>query len=134
MTRGLVYTIGIVFLFTCLWRVGPRVSGRVNALEVTVTVYHAVAGQTDSSPFITASGFRIDPSAPGRHRIVAVSRDLRKRFGFGSRVLILGVGPFSGVWRVEDAMARRWKRRVDLLVDGKVRGGRFSGARIIALD
>ena len=49
------------------------------ALHVVVaTIYHAVPGQTDDTPDITATGFVIDLNNPKKHRIVAVSRDLEK--------------------------------------------------------
>jgi len=47
-----------------------------NVEYVTATVYHAVEGQTDSTPLITASGKKINANNPASHRWIAVSRDL----------------------------------------------------------
>ena len=80
------------------------------AIEVTVTGYSSTRGQTDSTPFVTASNTRV------RKGIVALSRDLLRRytpgapFAFGDRVLIEGVGEFV----VEDTMNKRFSRRVDI--------------------
>jgi hypothetical protein len=43
---------------------------------VNATVYNAVPNQTDSTPLITASNKKIDADNPGKHRWLAVSRDL----------------------------------------------------------
>lgn len=40
------------------------------------SLYHAVERQCDDTPFITGSGFRIDPCNASRQRILAVSPDL----------------------------------------------------------
>ena len=37
-------------------------------VSVTATIYHAVPGQTDDTPFITASNKVIDKDNPGGHR------------------------------------------------------------------
>ncbi len=55
---------------------------------VTLTTYTASENETDSTPNITASGFKIDTKNAKRHRIIAVSRDLKKKLKFGSKVRI----------------------------------------------
>ena len=50
----------------------------LGAILVTATVYNAVPEQTDSTPFITASGSIINPDCPEVHRWVAVSQDMLK--------------------------------------------------------
>jgi hypothetical protein len=42
---------------------------------VTVTTYTPSVEETDSTPLITASGFKINPINPKKQRIIAVSRD-----------------------------------------------------------
>ena len=86
---------------------------------VTVTIYHADPKQTDSTPFITASNYRIDSLNPAKHRWIAVSRDLEKLgFTFGTCVLIEGINKeLDGEWEIQDRMNRRWKKRIDLLVN-----------------
>ena len=85
---------------------------------VTATVYHAVEKQTDSTPFITASGKHINPKNPASHRWIAVSRDLEPLgYTFGTKVIVSGAGDMDGEWIVQDRMNRRWKNRIDFLVN-----------------
>lgn len=80
------------------------------SVPVVVTGYSSSVWETDSTPFITAANTRT------RHGIVALSRDLLKRynpgapFSFGDVVHISGLGDFI----VEDSMNGRWRRRVDV--------------------
>ena len=89
------------------------------ATFVTATIYHAVPEQTDDSPFVTASMAQINPNDPQGHRWIAVSRDLEKLgFTFGACVLIEGINKeLDGEWEIQDRMNRRWKKRIDLLVN-----------------
>ena len=81
---------------------------------VTLTTYKAVLGETDSTPNITASGFKI--TNPKKHRIIAVSRDLKKKYKFGQKVRITGAGKYNGTYRVHDVMNKRYKNRIDVLI------------------
>jgi 3D (Asp-Asp-Asp) domain-containing protein len=84
-------------------------------VEITCTAYSSTIDQTDSTPFITAS---LQPVGPG---IIALSRDLLRRytpdapFEFGDFVEVVGVG----IFRVEDTMNRRWRRRADIWVHSR---------------
>lgn len=88
-------------------------------LHVTVTIYHPVPGQTDSSPDIVASGKKINIKRASDHRWIAVSRDLLERWGgplrYGELVYIANAGELSGYYRVEDTMNKRFTKRVDIL-------------------
>ena len=84
---------------------------------VTLTTYKAVLGETDSTPNITASGFKI--TNPKKHRIIAVSKDLRKKWGWGTKVRIVGAGKYDGTYRVHDLMNKRYKKRIDILIGNK---------------
>tara|TARA_B100000073_G_scaffold287590_1_gene249475 strand:- start:257 stop:595 length:339 start_codon:yes stop_codon:yes gene_type:complete len=88
-------------------------------LLVTVTIYHADPKQTDDTPFITASNKNIDSINPAMHRWIAVSRDLEPLgFTFGACVYIEGINKeLDGEWEVQDRMNKRWKKRIDLLVN-----------------
>jgi 3D (Asp-Asp-Asp) domain-containing protein len=97
---------------------------------VTSTVYNAVPEQTNSDPGHTASMFKIDLSNPGKHRIVALSRDLLKKFPYGSKIKITGVGKYDGIWYVRDTMNIRYKKRIDLLVDNHIRLGKWYNVKI----
>ena len=94
---------------------------------VVATVYHAVPGQTDDTPFQTADGTRIDPARveSGEQRFIAVSRDLLTRWGgpiaYGDKVRVRGAGRFDGDWIVRDTMNRRYGKESPVYDDG-VRG------------
>lgn len=85
--------------------------------SVTLTIYSPTESETDSTPNLTASGFKIDKENPGKHKIVAVSRDLkRKGWKFGKKVLIKNAGKFNGVYTIRDLMNKRHRNRIDVLV------------------
>lgn len=83
---------------------------------VTLTTYSPVSGETDSTPDITASGFKINTKHPERHRIIAVSRDLKKKWKFNTKVRITNGGKYNGIYIVKDVMNKRHKKRIDILV------------------
>jgi 3D (Asp-Asp-Asp) domain-containing protein len=84
---------------------------------VTVTTYSISEGETDSTPLLTASGFKINPRNPKRHRIIAVSRDLKRKYRFGQRVRITNAGKYNGEYVVRDLMHHRWKNKIDILIN-----------------
>tara|TARA_R100000152_G_C6611405_1_gene65147 strand:- start:99 stop:488 length:390 start_codon:yes stop_codon:yes gene_type:complete len=104
----------------------------LKVLFVTATIYHADPKQTDDTPFITASGAKIEECCPGDHRWLAVSRDLEQEgFVFGVRVKITGTdSPLDGYWWIQDRMHSRWNRRIDFLVDKSIEGGKWDSVRI----
>lgn len=85
-------------------------------ISVTLTTYTTSAKETDSTPNITASGFKIDTLNPMKHRIIAVSRDLKKKWKFGTKVRITGAGKYDGTYYVRDVMNKRYKKRIDILI------------------
>jgi 3D (Asp-Asp-Asp) domain-containing protein len=85
-------------------------------ISVTLTTYTTSEKETDSTPNITASGFKIDTLNPMKHRIVAVSRDLKKKWKFGTKVRITGAGKYNGTYYVRDLMNKRYKKRIDILI------------------
>ena len=84
---------------------------------VTLTTYKANESETDSTPNITASGFKI--TNPKKHKIIAVSRDLKRKWGWGTKVRIVGAGKLSGTYRVHDVMNKRYRKRIDILIGHK---------------
>ena len=78
--------------------------------EVTVTAYAPVRNQTDSTPHVTATKTLAKPG-----RTCAVSRDLAKMGWLGKTLYIEGYG----VWKAEDVMAKKWKKRIDLCMNPK---------------
>ena len=85
-------------------------------VSVVMTTYRAIPEETDSTPLITASGFKINPKRARQHRIIAVSRDLKKKWKWGTYVRVRGAGKYSGRYRVHDLMNKRYKRRIDVLI------------------
>ena len=86
---------------------------------VTVTTYKPISGETDSTPNVTASGFKISRKNPKKHRIIAVSRDLKRKLRFGQRVRLRNAGKYNGEYVVRDVMNKRYKKRIDILINPK---------------
>ena len=101
--------------------------------NVTATVYHAVAEQTNSDPGHTASMFKLDLSNPYKHKIIAVSRDLKSKFPFGSKVRITGVGKYDGIYTVNDIMNKRWTDRIDILINVDMKQGRWFNVKMVKI-
>lgn len=107
-----------------------EVASEVNYL-VTATVYHAVEGQCDDSPLVTASGAKIKSAESAYdHRYIAVSRDLLDVFPYGTMVEVSGCGELDGYWIVADTMNRRYKGYIDLLINPDMKGGKWEGVRV----
>ena len=94
-------------------------NGAIFTTNVTVTMYHATRGQTDSTPNITADGTVINPWKASEYRYIALSRDLLTRWGgpldYGDWVVIEGTGKYDGVYQVRDTMNPKFTKRVDIL-------------------
>lgn len=111
-------------MFPLLVGVGSRVkiastftAVKPPVITVTLTTYTVDQSQTDDTPLVTASGFKLDNLNPRRHRVIAISRDLKARFKFGSRVRITNAGRFNGVYVVRDLMNKRFRRKIDILIN-----------------
>jgi len=113
---------------------------KLPTLTVSASVYHPEPHQTDSTPFITADGSRINKSNPGKHRWLAVSRDLHARWGgdinFGDSLWVSGISDeLDGLYIVKDVMNRRFRNQVDILVGRKDRVmGYWKNVSIAKLD
>lgn len=92
---------------------------------VTLTTYHAKIGQTDSTPFVTASGYKINKRNPENDKIIAISRDLKDRFKFGDSVLISNTGKYDGVYYIHDVMNKRFTKKIDILINSKDSGDKL---------
>jgi 3D (Asp-Asp-Asp) domain-containing protein len=100
---------------------------------VMVTTYSPTIEQTDSTPLITASGYKINPANPKRQRIIAVSRDLKRKYKFGKKVRITGIGKLSGTYTIRDVMNKRYKKRVDILIGEGDKQTSFKNAKLYAV-
>jgi 3D (Asp-Asp-Asp) domain-containing protein len=101
--------------------------------NITLTTYRPSIKETDANPDVTASGFKIDLKTPEKHKILAVSRDLKKKFKWGSKVRITNAGRFNGVYRVHDVMNKRYKKRIDVLIGWKQKATKLNNVKIIRL-
>lgn len=107
----------------------------ITSIMVTATIYHADPKQCNADYLTTASLKKIDSQSPGKHRWIAVSRDLESiGFVFGTKVLVEGAGEMDGIWTVEDRMNKRWVERIDFLVDYDIKGGKWSNVKISLID
>ena len=117
MNYNIILSIVMVLLPYEMEREELRVNEMIETITpeiVTLTTYKANESETDSTPNITASGFKI--TNPKKHRIIAVSRDLKKKYKFGQKIRIVGAGKYSGTYRVQDVMNKRYKNRIDILI------------------
>lgn len=104
-----------------------------NTEVVTLTTYCPSEGETDSSPNITASGFKIDVKNPKKHKIIAVSRDLKRKWKFNQKVRIRKAGKYNGVYTIKDVMNRRHKKRIDILVGLSEKPIKLKGVEVTLL-
>ena len=85
--------------------------------QVALTTYTTDSNQTDSTPLITASGLKLDSLNPKKHRVIAISRDLKELFSFGDQVMISNAGKYNGIWFIHDLMNKKWKNKIDILIN-----------------
>jgi 3D (Asp-Asp-Asp) domain-containing protein len=117
MNYNIILSMVMVFLPYEMEREEVRINKMLETITpeiVTLTTYRASETETDSTPNITASGFKI--TNPKKHRIIAVSRDLKKKYKFGQKVRITGAGKYDGTYRVHDVMNKRYRKRIDILI------------------
>lgn len=90
---------------------------------VDATVYQLVPEQCDDSPDVLACNERVKIELAGKYRYLAISQDMHKRNGghyeFGDLVEIRGCinEQYNGIWVVKDLMNKKWKQRIDFMVD-----------------
>jgi 3D (Asp-Asp-Asp) domain-containing protein len=89
---------------------------------VTLTGYHPVVEQCDSTPDITADGTKIIVDRARNYRIAALSRDMLKRWGgpfkYGDLILVKGTrdGVYDGIYQIRDTMHQRHENWIDVLL------------------
>jgi len=97
--------------------VKEEVVKEIKKFVVTMTTYTIDPLQTDDTPLETASGFQLDEDNPKKDRVIAVSRDIKKKFKFGEKVRVSNAGKYNGVYYVRDLMNPRWKNKIDILIN-----------------
>ena len=107
-------------------------------MDVIVTMYQPVRGQTDSTPNILADGTRIKTELASNYKFIAVSRNLLIRHGgwldYGDFVLLKGTTGKDGVYQVRDTMNPRFVNRIDILESIDVKPYKFDSAKITKHD
>ena len=93
----------------------PFVLESVNV--VSLSTYRADTAETDSTPLVTASGLKLDSLNPKKHRVIAISRDLKALFSFGDKVKLTNAGKFDGIWIIHDVMNKRYRNKIDILIN-----------------
>lgn len=101
---------------------------------VTATVYNPVSSQCDDTPLITADQSKIDLEKlnSGKLRWIAISRELREFYSYGSTVKItcLSDSTINGLYEVHDTMNRRYNRTIDILVPVSQKYGKWNNVII----
>jgi 3D (Asp-Asp-Asp) domain-containing protein len=136
MNINLILSLALLFLPYELKRGQLEVQKQIKGIIpiiVTATTYKANSAETDENPHITASGFVIDMDNPYKHRLIAISRDLKRKWKFGTNVLIKGTGGHDGVYYVRDLMNKRYKKRIDILIGHKDKPQTFKKVKIYKL-
>ncbi len=108
---------------------------KLEGMEVTVTMYHPVSRQTDSTPNILADGTRIRVHKASEYKFIAVSRNLLKRHGgfldYGDFIILKGTDGKDGVYQVKDTMNKRFVNRIDILESPGTKPYKFDSAQIV---
>lgn len=108
---------------------------KLEGMEVTVTMYHPVRSQTDSTPDILADGTRIRVHKASEYRFIAVSRNLLKEHGgfleYGDFIVLSGTGHKDGVYQVKDTMNKRFVNRIDILESPGTKPYKVDSAKIM---
>tara|TARA_R110002020_G_scaffold96456_3_gene230955 strand:- start:2334 stop:2915 length:582 start_codon:yes stop_codon:yes gene_type:complete len=108
---------------------------KLEGMEVTVTMYHPVTRQTDSTPNILADGTRIRVQKASEYRFIAVSRNLLKRWGgwldYGDFILLKGTEGKDGMYQVRDTMNARFVNRIDIMESPGTPMYKFASAQIV---
>ena len=119
---GIIIASLICTSFVLLPRTGRGVVAKY-ALElkplskVSLSTYKTDTAETDSTPLITASGFKLDSVNPMKHRVIAISRDLKELFSFGDKVKLSNAGKFNGIWFIRDLMNKKYRNKIDILIN-----------------
>ncbi|MBC8421996.1 MAG: hypothetical protein H8E03_01095 [Pelagibacteraceae bacterium] len=111
---------------------------RGEGMLVTVTMYHPVSRQTDSTPNILADGTRIRVQKASDYKFIAVSRNLLKRWGgwldYGDFIILRGTDIKDGIYQVRDTMNKRWVNRIDILESPGTKPYKFTSAKLHKTD
>jgi len=99
---------------------------------VVATVYNAEASQCNEDFLHTAWMFKLSPTNPFKHRIIAVSRDLIHEYPNGTKVRLEGT-KYDGVYTVRDKMNKRYTKRIDILINKDMKIGKWTNVKLYKL-
>ncbi len=105
-------------------------------IKLVGTIYYPVEGQCDSDPLVTADMTKVDPNRIKEQRIVALSRNLLKRWGgkisYGDTILVSGGvdKEYLGEWYVHDTMNKRYTNYLDFMVPTGTKLAKFDSLTI----
>lgn len=85
----------------------------------TYMPYEKLHTSKDGSHLTMAGGKRINPSDCFK-KYIAVSRDLKWLYPFGTIVEITNAGDLSGIYEVQDLKGSGYKHQIDILVPSKM--------------
>jgi 3D (Asp-Asp-Asp) domain-containing protein len=92
---------------------------------VTATTYKLTVRENGPYGNNMASGYKVNSKYPGSSRIIAISPDMLKKYPYHTDVIIKGAGKLNGKYKVEDVMNKRWHKRIDILLNWKVKHNKF---------
>ncbi|WP_036198589.1 3D domain-containing protein [Meiothermus ruber] len=131
LPRAIATLILLITAFGLSWAQAPKV------MTLKATAYTSSVRETDSTPFITATGART------RIGIIAVSRDMLRELPYGSKVMLEDLGTPGGknkgrfnylfknrVFVVEDTMHPRKREQLDVWLPDRSTAIRF-GVRYV---
>jgi len=108
-------------------------------ISVVATCYYAEVAQCDANPNETADGTIINPDSASSYRIVALSRNLLKRWngkiGYGDSIEVVSGVPknLKGKYIVRDCLNKRYKNRIDFLLTKDEPVDRYDDVKIIRI-
>lgn len=82
----------------------------------------------------TASGKLINMNNPFKHKWIAVSPDLLKKYPFGTRVKIDNTVYYNGEYIVQDLMPWYWKNKIDILIGNNQKFPKSTTATITKIN
>ncbi|MFN3179860.1 MAG: 3D domain-containing protein [Thermus sp.] len=134
--RGLLIVLLSALAVAGAW---AQTGGR-KTMVLEATAYTSSVRETDSTPFITATGMRT------RLGVLAVSPDLLKVLPFGTKVRLKDLGSVYGrgrgqfdylfrdrIFVVADVMHPRMREKVDVWLPDRATALRF-GRRVVSLE
>jgi 3D (Asp-Asp-Asp) domain-containing protein len=85
--------------------------------KINASYYNPSVSQCDATPFHTADGTHLTKNTKN---VVSLSRDLLKKFPFGSEIEVVHPKKLKGVYRVHDCMHKRFKNKIDFFTFGSI--------------